>query len=79
MKRMMVLCAALAAVLSGCGFSAPAPEISAPAAEEEAFLTIDGRETPAWRYFCWLDRGIEAMAARYEAVGLAPAPEEPKE
>ena len=73
MKRMMVLCAALAAVLlSGCAFSAPAPEISAPAAEEEAFLTIDGRETPAWRYFCWLDRGIEAMAARYEAVGLDP-------
>ena len=38
MKRMMVLCAALAAVLGGCGLSAPAPEFSAPAAEEEAFL-----------------------------------------
>ena len=74
MKRMMLLCAVVAALLSGCAFweEPPAPTVSAPAAEEEAFLTIAGRETPSWRYFCWLDRGIEAMAARYEAVGLAP-------
>ena len=74
MKRMMLLCAALAVLLSGCALweEPPAPAVSTPAAEETAFLTIAGREIPAWRYFCWLDRGIEAMAARYEAVGLTP-------
>ena len=72
MKRMMLCCAAAAVLLSGCAFweTSPAPAVSAP--EETPFLTIAGRETAEWRYLCWLDRGIEAMAARYEAVGLTP-------
>ena len=54
MKRIILLCTALAALLSGCGLfeQPPAPAVSAPEAEETAFLTIAGREIPDWRYFC---------------------------
>ena len=74
MKRMMLWGAAAAVLLSGCTFwgVSPAPAVSAPREEETPFLTVAGRETPEWRYLCWLDRGIESMAARYAAVGLTP-------
>lgn len=73
MKRMILLCAALAALLSGCAFFEQPPVPAESASEtEEPFLTIAGREIPSWRYFCWLDRSMTAMAARYEAVDLAP-------
>ena len=81
MRRMMLCCAAAAVLLSGCAFweEPPAPAASAPREEETPFLTIAGRETPEWRYLCWLDRGIKSMAARYAAVGLEPDWEEQAE
>lgn len=49
----------LALVLSGC---AAAPEAQT-VEEDEVLLIVDGREIPAWRYFCWLDRGLAALEA----------------
>lgn len=54
----VIFCAlALAICLTGC---APREE-EAPAAvgEEDILLIINGKEVPAWRYLCWLDRNLE--------------------
>ena len=72
MKRM--LCAlALTILLTGCALQRELPEDSAAPAGEEILLVIDGREVPAWRYLCWLDRavaqGLEGEAAREQALG----------
>ena len=55
--------------LTGC--AAPEPE---PALEEEEapLLVIDGRDLPAWRYLCWLDRclaqGLDGEEAKAQAL-----------
>lgn len=69
-----MLCAlALTILLTGCAVQEELPDESAVPAEDEILLVIDGREVPAWRYLCWLDRavaqGLDGEAARKQALG----------
>lgn len=63
MKRIFpLLCAAL--LLTACAArekEAPAPAADLPA-DDEVLLIINGREVPAWRYLCWLERACAAAA-----------------
>ena len=72
MRKMLVLCALVALLAVGCGAEEPSAGGAVPGAEEEVLLTVNDREVPAWRYFCWLDRAVSAMAARCDGAGLAP-------
>lgn len=70
MKRLIPLICAAAVLLAGCGAKKTAPDAAADLPEdEEILLTINGREVPAWRYLCWLERSCSAAAAQYEAAG----------
>ncbi len=72
MRKMLALCALVALLAAGCGAEEPSAGGAVPGAEEEILLTVNDREVPAWRYFCWLDRAVSAMAARCDGAGLAP-------
>ena len=58
--RGIVWTVALAVLLSGC---AAAPRAVQTVEEDAVLLTVDGREIPAWRYFCWLDKSLDAPEA----------------
>lgn len=63
MKRIFpLLCAALLLTACAAGKTEePAPTADLPA-DEEILLVINGREVPAWRYLCWLERSCTAAA-----------------
>lgn len=69
MKRLMFLLCAAAVLLTGCGAKDDAPETAELPEDEEILLTVNGREVPAWRYLCWLERACSTAAAQYEATG----------
>ena len=73
MKKLICLGGVLVLMLTACGKQEGPAASSEDASEEEILLTIDGREVPDWRYFCWLDRAVKTMAERYDAAGLTPA------
>lgn len=68
-----MLCAlALIICLTGCAVREALPDGSAAPAADETLLIIDGKEVPAWRYLCWLDRaaaqGLDETAAKAQAL-----------
>lgn len=68
-----MLCAlALIICLTGCAVREALPDGSAAPAADETLLIIDGKEVPAWRYLCWLDRaaaqGLDETAAKVQAL-----------
>ncbi len=61
----------LCVLLSGCGGEEASLLSRAAEIEESAvLLTVDGRETPAWRYLCWLAFTCGEVRERYEEAGL---------
>ena len=71
MKAM--LCAlALMICLTGCAPKEEPSSSAQPAVENETLLMINGKEVPAWRYLCWLDRavaqGLDETAAKAQAL-----------
>lgn len=74
MKRTMAVWSVLVCmVLSACGGAAAEPD--APLAQaagvdaEAVFLTVDGREIPAWQYLHWLAADCAQLEQRYAQAG----------